>query len=413
MIPRHQLAVAPRITLPSLLEASASLCSSSTAPLDIFAANLQREFSAPRCVLTDSGTSALVLALRLLVGKNGTVALPGYGCVDITSAVRCAGIRARLYDVDPRTLSPDLDSVLGALTQGVDAILVAHYYGYPADITGIRALAAAWNVPVLEDAAQAAGGTLDGARLGSLGDVSVLSFGRGKGLFGGRGGALLVRSAELVERMPTALPLGRRRGFGDVAAAMAQWALGRPTLYAVPASLPWLHLGEMVYRPAHEPRGLSHAAATLANWSLANEQNDRRLRSRRAEVLDRIAAEAESVHAIRSIDGGTSGYLRFAVLDTSGSRNAAARLGVMRAYPRTLREQPELRSLLLPSQPAIAGADELTRSLFTLPTHFKVRQSDFVGLRRWLAGRPTPSATAYAGENLLNLEVAVPKSSSV
>ncbi len=413
MIPRHQLAVAPRITLPSLITAGVSLFSPSTIPIEAFATNLQREFRATRCVLTDSGTSALVLALRLLVGKNGTVALPGYGCVDITSAVRYAGLRVRLYDVDPRTLSPDLDSVLGTLTQGVDAILVAHYYGYPADINGVRALAAAWNIPVLEDAAQAAGGTLDGAKLGSLGDVSVLSFGRGKGLFGGRGGALLVRSAELVERMPSTLSLGSRRGLGDVIAATAQWALGRPTIYAVPASLPWLHLGEMVYRAAHEPRSLSHAAATLATSSLANEASERRVRTLRAEILNRMATEVGSVSPIRSIDGGTSGYLRFAVLDSSGARSEAPRLGVMRAYPRTLREQPELRSQLFASQPATTGADELTRSLFTLPTHFKVRQSDFVGLRLWLAGCAASSSVVHVSENVRNFDLAVPKSSSV
>ena len=401
MIPRHQLAVAPRITLRSLLHASGSLVSSTTKSLDALAANLHREFNAPRCLLTDSGTSALVIALRLLVGENGTVALPGYGCVDITSAVRRAGVKVRLYDIDPRTLSPDLDTVLGALTQGVGAILVAHYYGYPADIRGVRALAAAWNVPVLEDAAQAAGGTLDGARLGSLGDASILSFGRGKGLFGGHGGALLVRSAGLVERFQS-LPLGSRRGFGDVAAAMAQWALGRPAVYAIPASLPWLHLGEMIYRPAHEPRSLSNAAATLANWSLANESSERDARRRRAEILDGLATAVESVQPIRSIDGGKSGYLRFGVLDVSGVHKPAPRLGVMRAYPCTLREQPELRSQLLQNQPVTRGADQLTRSLFTLPTHFKVHQPDFVQLQSWLTGRQVLSSKAITGENTLN-----------
>lgn len=407
-MPRHQLAVAPRITIAALIKASASLSSSSSAPLDLLAANLQREFCAPRCVLTDSGTSSLVLALRLLVPPNGTVALPGYGCVDIASAVRYAGIKARLYDVDPHTLSPDLDSVLGALIEGVDAILVAHFYGYPADVTGVRALAAAWNVPVLEDAAQAAGGTLDGAKLGSLGDVSVLSFGRGKGLFGGHGGALLVRSAELVERMPATFSLGSRRGFGDVAAALAQWSLGRPTIYGLPASLPWLHLGEMVYRPAHEPRGLSNAAATLANWSLANEASDRKGRTARAEILDGIAIEAKSVQPIRSIDGGKSGYLRFAVLDASGRRNAATRLGVMRAYPRTLLEQPELRSQLVPNQRVVVGAEELTRSLFTLPTHFKVRQADYAGLRRWMLGGGPSSSKRFSDERTPNYDLAAP-----
>lgn len=353
-------------------------------------------------MLTDSGTSALALALRLLVGKNGTVALPGFGCVDITSAVRYAGIHARLYDIDPLTLSPDMDSVRSVLEQGVEAIVVAHYYGYPADVLGVHELAAQRGVPVIEDAAQAAGGTLQGARLGSLGDVSILSFGRGKGLFGGRGGALLIRTAARGDTGAIE-SLSSRRGLGDFAAAVIQWALGRPAIYAIPSSLPWLHLGEMVYHPAREPSNLSTVAATLTRWSLDNEANDRRSRSERADTFRRFTKDIESIRPIRAIEGGESGYLRFAVLDRSGKRRAAPRLGVMGSYPRTLRQQPQLQSQLLPNPLATTGADELCRSLFTLPTHFKVTPSDLQALCQWLGSVETGSEGRVSGTNALTV----------
>ena len=180
---RHQLAVAPRITYGALLRSGLEMCGAQNRVFASVDSELRRQFAASECVLTDSGTSALVLALRMLLPKNGVVALPGYGCVDITSAVQYAGVKARLYDIDPRTLSPDLDSLQRAIQRGVDAVLVAHYYGYPADMAGVRALTSRAGIPVLEDAAQAASGSLDGQPLGSLGDVSILSFGRGKGLF--------------------------------------------------------------------------------------------------------------------------------------------------------------------------------------------------------------------------------------
>jgi dTDP-4-amino-4,6-dideoxygalactose transaminase len=411
VIPRHQLAVAPRITSAALTRAGTSLLSSSTEPLDALAASLRREFGAERCVLTDSGTSALVLALRLLVGKNGTVALPGFGCVDITSAVRYAGVNARLYDIDPLTLSPDLGSVRSVLEQGVQAIVIAHYYGYPADVAGVRELAARRGVAVLEDAAQAAGGALWGSRLGSLGDISILSFGRGKGLFGGRGGALLIHSGGCgnTEAFDS---LSSRRGVGDFAAAAAQWAFGRPTIYAIPSSLPWLHLGEMVYHPAREPSGLSTAAATLTSWSLGNEANDRRSRSERADMFRRFTKDIESIRPIRAVEGGESGYLRFAVLDRSGKRRAAPRLGVMGSYPRTLRQQPELQSQLLPDQLATTGADELCRSLFTIPTHFRVTASDLRALCHWLGSVEVESEKRISRPNVLSVDVATQKGSS-
>lgn len=384
MIARHQLAVAPRITAGSLVDAALTLLS----PRDQVAAlsaRLEREFIADRCVLTDSGTSALLLALRLLAGENGTVALPGYGCVDLTSAARFAGVKVILYDVEPDTLSPDLDSVAAVLRRGVDAILVAHYYGYPADVRGVRELASRCGVPVLEDAAQAAAGTLHGARLGSLGDVSVLSFGRGKGLFGGHGGALLVRSTVNGAGLAPLQPLGTRRGAGDFVAAVVQWLLGRPRVYGIPASVPWLHLGEMVYRPAHDPRRLSLVAASLVRAALANEASDSRARLHKATALHALASDMADLTPVRPIAGGESGYLRFAVHDRSRLRRPAPRLGVMRGYPLTLRQQPELAPQLVAGQPATAGADELSRSLFTLPTHFSVTHADVLALGRWMA----------------------------
>jgi dTDP-4-amino-4,6-dideoxygalactose transaminase len=380
VIRRHQLAVAPRITLASLARAAFS----NRRVNATLAETLQRDFHASTGVLTDSGTSALVLALRLLMPRGGIVGLPGYGCVDITSAVQFAGVRARLYDVDPTTLSPDLDSVAALLKRGVDAILVAHYYGYPADVPAVRALAAQWGVPILEDAAQAAGGSLEGARLGSLGDVSILSFGRGKGLFGGRGGALLIRSGLWSAGLDEQFLSATRLGFVEWCSAAAQWGLGRPRLYGIPASIPRLRLGEMVYHPAHEPRALSFAAASLVLTALRNEPRELRSRRHTANRLCSLSRNADGLSDVKPVGGACAGYLRFAVLDRSKSRTSASRLGVMRGYPRTLQEQPELVPRLIPGEPPTPGAALLRDALFTLPTHAFVSAQDLVALGDWM-----------------------------
>ena len=403
MIRRHQLAVAPRITLSSLARAGVAQLDPRLRVVSELQAKLRSQFSASRCLLTDSGTSALVLALRMLLPRGGVVGLPGYGCVDITSAVKFAGVDARLYDIDPATLSPDLDSVKRLLKRGVNALLVAHYYGYPADVPAVRSLASEYGVPVLEDAAQAAGGYLHGERLGALGEVSVLSFGRGKGLFGGGGGALLVRSPER-NCLEDLAPLGRAHGVSELLAAGAQWLLGRPRLYGIPASIPSLRLGEMVYHPAHEPRSLSSVAASLTLTALANERHDRQSRARKASVFHALATDADGLTPIHPIDGGDPGYLRFAVLDRSRSRRVAGSLGVMSGYPRTLREQMELRPHLMAGEPATPGATELRESLFTLPTHAFVTKMDFVALQTWMHAAAHPYATERATTRQLGLE---------
>lgn len=399
MIPRHQLAVAPQISPTMLARAGRALLMPGGATVNAAVSALRTAFDATACVVTDSGTSALVLALRMLAGRGGTVALPGYGCVDLASAVRYAGVRVRLYDVEPTTLSPDLSSVEWALKRGVDAVLVAHLYGYPADVPSVRALADGYGVPVLEDAAQAAGGSLHGVRLGSLGDLSILSFGRGKGLFGGRGGAVLAFTPEWSERLTALRELPRRGGIRDFAAATAQWVFGRPGLYALPASLPWLHLGEMIYRPAHEPESLSASAGALVRSALDDEPRACTARRRNADVLRAFASEyGEGLEPIQVSTRGEAGFLRFAVLDRSGRRGVSPRLGVMRGYPRTLHEQMELRPQLLAGEPATPGAVELRSSLFTLPTHGWVNEGDLLALKNWLrhqeATMPEPQTAA-------------------
>ena len=346
---------------------------------------LAGRFGAAAVALTDSGTSALVRAMRLTSGAGGTVALPAYGCIDLTAAAVFAGVRVRLYDVDPATLSPDLESVARTVSRGVDAIVVVHFYGYPADVPGVTRIAAEAGVRVIEDAAQGTGGTLDGTRLGALAPLSILSFGRGKGITGGRGGALILRDPDLGERA-AALRLGDPpRGWSDAAVATAQWLLGRPSLYSLPASLPMLRLGEMVYHPAHEPSSLSHAAAALVRDALAYDDAEASLRRRNATLMMVGADRDRGIEPVRVLAGGESGYLRAAVRNGYG-RPIDPRLGMANGYPLTLMEQAELHPQLCVGEREHPGAHELRRTLVTLPTHrfLSVREREI--LARWVRG---------------------------
>lgn len=351
---------------------------------EFLATHLTQAFSARRVLLTDSGTSALVLALRILVGRGGTVAFPGYACVDLAAAARYAGVRVRLYDIDPATLSPDLDSVSRVLKHGVAAVVVAHAYGFPADVPGVAELALAHGASVIEDAAQAAGGALRGRPLGSFGALTVLSFGRGKGITGGSGGALLAITPGLAERLESIERAGPiRAGWRDVTVATAQWALGRPVLYFIPSAIPGLRLGEMVFHPAHEPRAISSAAAALVRASLPAAEQEVAARRQNAAALMAEVVNGNGLAAIQPVSGGMSGYLRFPVRDLR-YRAEAPRLGILRGYPRTLAEQPELRPSLYPNDTPPVGATELRRSLFTLPVHSLVTRRDVSELAKWL-----------------------------
>jgi dTDP-4-amino-4,6-dideoxygalactose transaminase len=293
----------------------------------------------------------------------------------------------RLYDLDPNTLSPDLESVKKAIDRGVNAIVVAHLYGYPADVGAVQELAGQHGIPVIEDSAQGAGGTLRGKRLGGIGDISILSFGRGKGATTGSGGAILVRRPALgawVRQIRNELGAGRR-GAQEIGALAAQWLLSHPLLYRLPASIPALKLGEMVYHPPKQPRAMPTAAAAMLCSVLRMDDSEIETRRARAKsLLSRINGSGRIV-PIRPVSGGDSGFLRLAATDMIGDLAASAPLGVLRGYPLTLDQHEQLKPMLASRESAGKGSVLLRERLFTLPTHSRVASRDQARLQNWLA----------------------------
>ncbi len=408
LVVRRQLPVRSPIVGAALPHAAWAALTRDGVARDTVRATLAGQFGATAVALTDSGTSALILAFRLTIPSGGTVALPAYCCPDILAAAAAAALRVRLYDTDPATLSPDLDSVDRALARGADAIVVAHLYGYPADVPAVRELADRRGVSVIEDAAQHGGGRLRGTPLGGFGPLTVLSFGRGKGTTGGGGGALLAigaahtvgvagRNGGLLHPASGVAAISDRggerptpAGWYDLIRAMGQWMAGRPALYGIPAAIPFLHLGETRYRSAGEPAPLSAAAAVLLTGALTRVGAERSARAACAKRLSEMMASAQALEMIRPTDGGEPGYLRFAACEVGG-RPLVPAVGVVRGYPRLLDDYAEARLVLDRAESeadATPGARKLSQTLVTLPTHDLLTHSDLRVISAWAADIP-------------------------
>ncbi len=356
---------------------------------------LRARYGVTDVVLTDSGTSALIMALTAIAGAGRTVALPGYACIDLTSAALGACVSVRLYDLNPHTLSPDLDSIEKVLRRGVDAIVVSHLFGYPADVGAVRSLAESYGVAVIEDAAQGSGGSLGGKPLGSLGDVSIVSFGRGKGMTAGAGGAILFRSRPSAQPQLTVSSFaGPASGIGNVVKLGAQWVLARSLLYRIPASIPGLRLGEMVYHEPKEPRAMTRASMSLVASALALDAGEIQTRRRNAGRLLAACARIKNVSTVRATPSGEPGYLRLPLIDADGSLEPNAAVGAIRGYPLVLDQHRQLQSQLLAGEIAGPGATQLRDRLFTLPTHSRVSDADLDRVIGWLGA---PAGTASAG----------------
>src|SRR4051794_39577978 len=134
-----------------------------------------------------NGTDALTIALRAMgVGPGDEVVVPSFTFYASAEAIPPTGARPVFCDVDPETFCVTAETVRAAMTPRTKAILVVHLFGNVAPVAEIEAL----GVPVIEDAAQAAGAfAADGRRAGALGTIATFSFFPSKnlGAFGDAG----------------------------------------------------------------------------------------------------------------------------------------------------------------------------------------------------------------------------------
>jgi dTDP-4-amino-4,6-dideoxygalactose transaminase len=148
-----------------------------------------------------NGTDAITIALRALGVRPGDeVVVPSFTFYACAEAIVAAGARPVFCDVDLETRNVTAETVRAALTPRSAAVVVVDLFGNPAPVSEIREL----GVPVLEDAAQAAGARSRQGRAGSLGDVATLSFYPSKNLpCLGDGGAITTNDEGIADRART------------------------------------------------------------------------------------------------------------------------------------------------------------------------------------------------------------------
>ncbi|HEY3827752.1 MAG TPA: DegT/DnrJ/EryC1/StrS family aminotransferase [Solirubrobacteraceae bacterium] len=163
----------------------------------------EREFAdycgAAHAVGVANGTEALTIALRAMgVGPGDEVVVPSFTFYASAEAIPPTGATPVFCDIDPDTYCVTAATVKAALTPRTKAVIAVHLFGNIAPIAEIEAL----GVPVLEDAAQAAGSQSSAGRPGALGTAATFSFFPSKnlGCFGD-GGAITTSDAELAERV--------------------------------------------------------------------------------------------------------------------------------------------------------------------------------------------------------------------
>jgi dTDP-3-amino-3,4,6-trideoxy-alpha-D-glucose transaminase len=196
--------VTPLVPLRASIDAAvARVVDSGTYILGPEVAAFEREFAeycgSSHAVGVANGTEALTIALRALgVGPGDDVVVPSFTFYASAEAIPPTGARPVFCDVDPETFCVTAETVRAALTPQTKAVIAVHLFGNVAPIAEIEAL----GVPVIEDAAQAAGSVGADGRPGALGTVATFSFFPSKNLGClGDGGAITTSDDALADRI--------------------------------------------------------------------------------------------------------------------------------------------------------------------------------------------------------------------
>lgn len=158
-------------------------------------------------VALSSGTAAIHLGLKLLGVRAGDeVFCPTLTFVATANPIRYLGAKPVFLDSDRTTWNMDPQILEEALRERAQqkrlprAVIVVHVFGQCTDMDPIIETCRRYNVPVLEDAAEALGATYKGASAGTLGDVAAFSFNGNKIITTAGGGMLVAQKQEWVDK---------------------------------------------------------------------------------------------------------------------------------------------------------------------------------------------------------------------
>lgn len=325
-----------------------------------------------RCILGNSGRTLLTLLLKSLRKKEGgtrnEVVIPGYTCYSVAAAVVRAELKIKVYDMLPSTLAPDFDSLKKTVGDKTLAVIAQHLFGVPTSVDGIASIVKPHRVYVIEDAAQALGGTLEGQRLGTLGDFGFFSFGRGKPLPLGGGGAMVGKDPDILSAL-----LLRTNCWGStkiIGTALTQ-LMSLPGLYGIAERLP-LGLGETVFDPTFKISSMPMGINSLGYKCMPLLE---RMNTHRRSIHTVYKNVFDSKEMIPLPDQSTAVYTRFPFMGgTAFLPTDLVRLGVRRMYPKAIADERKIRSYLAEDCEPTPGASEIARNLITLPTHQSITE---------------------------------------
>ncbi len=166
-------------------------------------------------ISVNSATAGLHLAAMALIKPGDEVITTAMTFASTVNAVIYAGGKPVLVDINPHTFNIDVAKIEAAITDKTKAIIPVHFAGRPCDMDALEALAAKYNLAIIEDSAHALGATYHGEKIGrgrGLRHIAVFSFHPTKNITTGEGGMICTDDEDAAEQMSMQRQNGMSKG---------------------------------------------------------------------------------------------------------------------------------------------------------------------------------------------------------
>jgi len=330
-----------------------------------------------------SGRAALWLIVNVLARlrpERDVVALPAYTCYSVAAAIARSGMKMHPVEMDPETLDFDSASVESLPAKKLLCLVTGNLFGFVNDSNRLESVVREKGAFLVDDAAQALGAARNGRLAGTAGDVGFFSLAGGKALGSVQGGLIVTNSDAIAGAIRDEIEhLGPPRLADTMRLLVKTTAYAtflQPRLFWIPWSLPFLKLGKTEFEPDFPVSQFPRLTGQLLEGleSMVGSTNGTR-RANAEEIAEQLAANRRFRVPRPAADCRPS-YIRFPVLAPDSAtrqqvveRMQRAGIGATTYYPASICDIAGIERYMSPREFHCPGAEEISRRLFTLPTH--------------------------------------------
>jgi len=349
----------------------------------------------------NSGRTALYAALQTLkLNPGAEVIVPAYTCAIVFEVVLRLGLKPVLVDADPKTYNVKPELISKSITSKTKVIIPVHLFGQPCEMDEVIETAKKHGLYIVEDVAQALGAKYKKVKVGTFGDLAIFSFGPGKSITSGEGGALVVNNTELKEnvtdfqaklKMPDlnwnlmlvrnilAMKMFSKQVFYGAVRGHLEESLAKGDQEIVENCLKLAHKGKRTnLHPTIKLAKMPSVSAAIARMQLKKLDTINRKRRTNAEELSKLLSDTtDFIQLPRTRDYVESTFTRYTIRLLKNSREILkARL--LKQGIDTERPYNYLPALFKALHVVAPNAAELAKSTLTLPNHPLVKTPDII-----------------------------------